>query len=55
MKNILVVDDDDILRMLICDTLEDLDYEIDEAENGIEALRKIDEQTYDLIINEANF
>ena len=50
MKNILVVDDDDILRMLICDTLEDLNYEIDEVENGIEALEKINQQTYDLII-----
>lgn len=50
MKRILVVDDEEILRMLICDTLEDLGYDIDEAEDGIEALKKISQQTYDLII-----
>lgn len=50
MKNILVVDDEEILRMLICDTLEDLDFNIDEAEDGMEALKKINEQYYDLII-----
>ncbi|MFF5994705.1 response regulator [Lysinibacillus sp. KU-BSD001] len=50
MKRILVVDDEEILRMLICDTLEDLDCEIDEAEDGLEALQKINQQTYDLIV-----
>lgn len=50
MKRILVVDDEEILRMLICDTLEDTGYDIDEAEDGIEAVKKIRQQTYDLII-----
>lgn len=50
MKRILVVDDEEILRMLICDTLEDTGYDMDEAEDGIEALKKISQQTYDLII-----
>ncbi|MGM7634516.1 response regulator transcription factor [Bacillus sp. Hm123] len=50
MKRILVVDDEEILRMLICDTLEDLGYEIEEAEDGEEALRKVSEQSYDLMI-----
>lgn len=50
MKKILVVDDEEILRMLICDTLEDTGYDMDEAEDGIEALKKISQQTYDLII-----
>ncbi|WP_397539528.1 response regulator transcription factor [Rummeliibacillus pycnus] len=50
MKRILVVDDEEILRMLICDTLEDLDCEIDEAEDGEEALKKVSEQSYDLMI-----
>lgn len=40
MKRILVVDDEEILRMLICDTLEDTGYDMDEAEDGIEALKK---------------
>ncbi|OLS38217.1 response regulator [Alkalihalophilus pseudofirmus] len=50
MKKILVVDDEEILRMLICDTLEDLGYEIDEAEDGHEALKKVELQSYDLMV-----
>ncbi|MEG0385155.1 MAG: response regulator, partial [Solibacillus sp.] len=50
MKKILVVDDEEILRMLICDSLEDLGFEMDEAEDGAEALQKINEHAYDLII-----
>lgn len=49
MKKILVADDEDILRILIADTLED-DFEIEEAEDGKEALEKIRENDYDLII-----
>ncbi len=49
MKRILVADDEDILRILITDTLED-DFEIEEAEDGKEALQKIRENEYDLII-----
>ncbi|MFD1861486.1 response regulator transcription factor [Planococcus chinensis] len=49
MKKILVADDEDILRILIADTLED-DFWIEEAEDGKEALQKIRENAYDLII-----
>lgn len=50
MKRILVVDDEEILRMLISDTLEDLGFEIEEAEDGHEALKKMNQQSYDLLI-----
>lgn len=49
MKKILVADDEDILRILIADTLED-DFQIEEAEDGKEALQKIRENDYDLIV-----
>lgn len=49
MKKILVADDEDILRILIADTLED-DFEIEEAEDGKEALEKIRKNEYDLVI-----
>lgn len=49
MKKILIADDEDILRILIADTLED-DFEIEEAEDGKEALQKIRENDYDLIV-----
>ncbi|AVK85098.1 response regulator [Lysinibacillus sp. B2A1] len=50
MTRILVVDDEEILRMLIRDTLEDLEFDIDEAEDGKEALKKVNEYSYDLMI-----
>ncbi|WP_042476252.1 response regulator transcription factor [Bacillus ndiopicus] len=50
MTKILVVDDEEILRMLIRDTLEDMGYEIDEAEDGQEALEKVTQESYDLMI-----
>jgi CheY-like chemotaxis protein len=49
MKKILVADDEDILRILITDTLED-DFVVEEAEDGKEALEKIRANDYDLIV-----
>lgn len=49
MKKILVADDEEILRILITDTLED-DFIIEEAEDGKEALQKIRDNDYDLIV-----
>lgn len=49
-KRILVVDDEDILRMLITDTLEFEGYLIEEAENGQEGFEMIESNAYDLII-----
>lgn len=50
MKRILVADDEEILRMLICDSLEDLGFEIDEAEDGADALEQVTNTSYDLLI-----
>ncbi|MFD5020589.1 response regulator transcription factor [Paenibacillus sp. NPDC058367] len=51
MQKIMVVDDEEVLRMLIEDTLEDLDnVEIHTAENGLEALTKLSTDPYDLVI-----
>ncbi|MGF7049627.1 CheY-like chemotaxis protein [Paenibacillus sp. DS2015] len=50
MKRILIVDDEEILRMLISDTLEDLDVEIDIAEDGRIALEKLNQAHYDLML-----
>lgn len=50
MKRILVADDEEVLRMLIVDSLEDEGYQIDEAEDGIEALQFIEENRYDLVL-----
>ncbi|MBU8769325.1 response regulator transcription factor [Cytobacillus oceanisediminis] len=50
MKKILIAEDEEILRMLIADTLEDGDYEVDEAEDGEEALKLLEKEQYDLVI-----
>lgn len=51
MQKVLVVDDEEVLRMLITDTLEDLEnVVIHTAENGLEALTRLSADHYDLMI-----
>ena len=50
MKRILIADDEEILRMLMVDSLEDEGYEIDEAEDGLDAIGKLDNNDYDLLL-----
>lgn len=51
VQKVLIVDDEEVLRMLIEDTLEDLDnVETHTAENGGEALAKLAAEPYDLVI-----
>jgi len=48
--NILIIDDDATIRILMRDLLTDDQYDIDEAENGVEALEKIIQQKPDLVL-----
>lgn len=50
MKKILIVDDDPSMRMLISATLEDEEYELYEAEEGMTGLEMARKYTPDLII-----
>ena len=50
MKRILLAEDEEVLRMLIVDTLEDEDYEVDEAADGKEAIDLFMDHHYDLVI-----
>ncbi|ACB60212.1 MULTISPECIES: response regulator [Exiguobacterium] len=50
MARILLAEDEDVLRMLVLDTLEDEGYTIDEATDGDEAYQKIMSQHYDLVL-----
>lgn len=50
MKTLLIAEDEPVLRMLIMDTLEDEGYVLEEAGDGEEALNKIIETDFDLII-----
>lgn len=47
---ILVVDDEQSIRAMICEYAEYEGYEIDEAEDGMEAVAMVKETDYDLII-----
>ncbi|MDY3257118.1 MAG: response regulator transcription factor [Ruminococcus callidus] len=50
MSRILVVDDEANIRNVVREYAEFDDYEVDEAENGMEAVKKCREENYDLII-----
>ncbi len=50
MKRILLAEDEEVLRMLVVDTLEDEDYRIDEACDGQEAIEMLQTNSYDLIL-----
>ena len=50
MKQILLAEDEEVLRMLIVDTFEDEDYMVDEAADGGEAMDFLQNQSYDLVI-----
>jgi DNA-binding NtrC family response regulator len=53
-KSILVVDDEQICRDLILETLKPYDYEINAATNGEEALESFKRSQYDLLITDLN-
>jgi two-component system chemotaxis response regulator CheY len=51
-KKILVVDDSATMRMLICMTLKKMMIPATEAVNGHDAINKLQEQDYDLVITD---
>lgn len=51
-EKILVVDDEEIIRDSLTYILKEENYEVDGATNGIDALEKIGEQDYDLVITD---
>lgn len=51
-QKILVVDDDNALRTLCTDTLERAGYEVESASNGVEALRLLRSEGFDLVVSD---
>lgn len=49
-KSILIVDDDEMVRIALCELLKPEGYEIDKAVGGKEALDKINVKKYDLLM-----
>jgi len=54
MKRILVIDDAATVRMYHRNILESADYQVEEAVNGIEALEKCLQETFDLYLVDVN-
>ncbi|MCD6534457.1 MAG: response regulator [Deltaproteobacteria bacterium] len=52
--NILVVDDDPGIVELLVDLLQDLDYRVECAANGVEALARMDAKEFDLMLTDIN-
>lgn len=50
LKRILLAEDEEILRMLVVDTLEEEDFQVDEATDGQEAVDLFQKNKYDLLI-----
>lgn len=50
IKRILIVDDESEIRFLLRSILESYGYHCDEAENGVDALKHIENHTYSLIL-----
>ncbi len=52
MPNILIIDDEASIRNVLRDILELEDYEVDEAKDGIEALAKIRQNKFDVVVSD---
>ncbi len=50
MTKVLVVEDDDINMRLVFEILKVKDFKADGAENGAEAIKKVEKELYDLIL-----
>jgi DNA-binding response OmpR family regulator len=51
-KRILIVDDEKAIRATMAMALESVKYEIDVAENGVQAIERLNKTSYDLIITD---
>ncbi|VAW27609.1 sigma-54 dependent transcriptional regulator/response regulator [hydrothermal vent metagenome] len=52
MPSILIVDDEKSIRFALREILEDENYEVDEAADGVEALKKLSSNVYDAVLSD---
>lgn len=52
MAKILIVDDEQSIRYVLREILEEEKYEVDDAENGEEALKKLQNEQYDVVLSD---
>ena len=51
-KRVLVIDDNDAIRIILVDALEDEGYDVDDAENGLAAINLVKEKEYELVLTD---
>ncbi len=51
-KRILVIDDDQEMRSLLIDFMQNEGFEVDSADTGLRAYKKVTDRTFDLIITD---
>ena len=51
-KTILIIDDEESMRSVLCDCLSEKAYALTVAENGMEGLKLLKSHTYDLVITD---
>ena len=51
-RQVLVVDDEPLMKDFLCETLGRKGYDVDSASDGTEAIRKIKERIYDLVLTD---
>jgi CheY-like chemotaxis protein len=49
-RTVLIVDDDELVRDILWRNLNDLGFEVNDAASGAEALQRLGETSYDLVI-----
>jgi CheY-like chemotaxis protein len=49
---LLVIDDDRSVRTFVCDVLDNLGYETDDVEGGVQGLALLERQQYHLVITD---
>jgi CheY-like chemotaxis protein len=52
MKKILVIDDDAIMRGTLVDILSSQNYQVKEAANGVEGLKCLDNDQFDMVVTD---
>ena len=52
LPRVLVVEDNDLLRTLLCTVLKEAGYEVDDAREGREALLRMGEHAYDVVLTD---
>ena len=49
-QRLLIIDDEENMRHMLLSLLQDSGYQVDTAETGLEALRRVEENSYEYIL-----